>query len=372
MVSSPSSPPGRPRASRAARSRPVAAAVLVAAAACDVGDPIAPSNELPEDPGTIIAAAGSIQNATNLAWSADGSVLTFVTGTGTLAALDLGSGQVAIIDGARDEHAELSAARAGGAVYFLADRSGGRRSAYRLAPGGSAVRLTSRAPGSGPLVPGDGTLVAGGPGDRETAYVVDPDSLYVFDNAKATQRFVTAGCTRIVAFSPTGSRVLCKRPTQGTYGIFALADGALETVALQPSETESLLLRTRWSEDDTIHTLYRTATRFRLRSAATGSAFSLWMPVSFGGVQGTDFQYWSWSADGGRFVFWIHECLKLDRLGGCGFGQSVLYAVDIPGNTGRPVAVVKGEHGAERVAISPDGRRLAFVFENRLHIQVIP
>ena len=96
------------------------------------------------------------------------------------------------------------------------------------------------------------------------------------------------------------------------------------------------------------------------------------MPVFFQGVRETDFGNWSWSADGSRFVFWIHECLKLDRLGGCDFGQSVLYAVDIGRNTGEPVVVVKGTRGADRVAISPDGSRVAFVFVDRLHLQVLP
>lgn len=356
------------------RSRSIVAMLVLAAAAagCDPGDPFTSTNELPENPGAIAAAAGAISAASDLVWSADGKTLTFETEGGVLAALDVGTGRVTTLDGPRDEHAELSAAGAGGALYFLADRTGGRRATYRLASGGAAVRLTDRAPGGGPIVPGDGVLVAGGPGDRETAYVVDPDSLYLFDNTSSVRRFVAAGCARIVAFAPSGDSLLCKRPTQGTFAVFDIATGAAESIALTPSERESILLRTRWTRADSIHSLYRTLTRFRLRSAATGDAFSIWMPVFFGGVRETDFRNWSWSADGSRFVFWIHECLKLDRVGGCDFGQSVLYAVDIEDNTGGPVAVVKGTRGADRVAISPDGTRAAFVFLDRLHLQVLP
>jgi hypothetical protein len=126
------------------------------------------------------------------------------------------------------------------------------------------------------------------------------------------------------------------------------------------------------SSEDSIRSLYRTAARFRVRNVATGEAFSLWTPILFGGVRETDFINWSWSADGRRFVFWIHECLKLNRLAGCELGQSVLYGVDIDGNTGGPVAVVKGIRGGEQVALAPDGTRVAFVFEGRLHLQVLP
>jgi len=349
-----------------------AALLLVAGAAgCDVGDPITSTQELPENPGVIVAGAAAVSSSGGLVWSRDGRVLTFETDAGTLVAVDVTAGLVSTRDGPRDRHEEMSPAAAGGAIHFLADRANGYRSAYRLPEGAGAIRLTDRAPGTQPIIPGDGTLVLGGPEDRQVAFIVEPDSLFVFGVATGDRRFVAPGCTRIVVFSPDGGSVLCKRPAQGSFGLFDLDDGSTATVTLQPGERESQLLHTRWTQGDSLRSLYRTVTRFRIRNVTTGDAFSIWIPFFFEGVRETDFRNWSWSADGAHFVFWVHECLKLDQLGGCSRGQSVLYAVDFDGNTGRPVVVVKGERGAEQVALSPDGKRVAFVFEGRLHLQTI-
>lgn len=341
------------------------------ATGCDVADPFTTTMELAENPGTIVSAASPIPWGAPLAWSADGRRVHFGLEDGTLGAYDILTSQIAVLDGPRDEHAELVSAQAGDAVYFLADRTGDVRSAYRLSAGGDALRITDRAPGSGPISRAHGHLVLGGPDDRLVAYINHPDSLFLYEIETGDRRFIASGCVRAVAFSPDNERVLCKRPAAEAYGVFRLADGSVVDVSLQPAERESLLLRTRWSTEDSIHSLYRTQTRFRLRSTGSGNAYSLWLPLFREGVRATDFINWSWSADGRRFLFWSHECLKLDRVGGCEWGQSVLYAVDLTDNSGRPVAVVKGEEGAAQVAISPDGARVAFVFEGQLHTQII-
>ncbi|MGD8278392.1 MAG: hypothetical protein PVH00_10220 [Gemmatimonadota bacterium] len=354
-------------------SRVAALSLLVGGGGCGVTDPYTSTMELPEDPGAIVAAAGTIAPESGLVWSRDGGQLTFEREDRTLTSLDIESGAITERDGPRDEYDEVSAAFAGDALYFLADRHDGLRAAWRLPAAGPAVRLTDRASGSQPVVPADGTLVLGGPGDALVAFIASPDSLFLFEPATGDRRFIAPDCARAVAFSPQGGRLLCKRSTEGTYGIFDLADGSVSPISLAPSENQSVLLRTRWARGgDTIRSLYRTLSRFRLRNAETGEAHSLWLPIVSGGVREVDFFNWSWSADGRHFVFWIHECLKLDRVGGCERGQSVLYGVDIVDNTGGPVAVVKGTRGGEQVALSPDGTRVAFVFLGRLHLQVLP
>jgi len=353
--------------------RTAALPLLVTVAGCSVTDPYTSTAEFPENPGTVVAAAGTIAATSGLVWSRDGGRLSFEREDHSLASLDIATGTVVERDGPRDEHDEMSPALAGAALYFLADRHDGLRAAWRLPGDGPAVRITDRAPGSHPVAPGDGTLVLGGPDDALVAYIVSPDSLFLFEPATGGHRFVANGCARATAFSADGRRLLCKLPAEGTFGIFDLADGSVAPISLAPSERESQLLRTRWAAaGDTIRSLYRTLARFRLRNAETGTAFSLWLPIVGGGVREVDFLNWSWSADGSRFVFWIHECLKLNRVGGCERGQSVLYGVDIADNTGGPVAVVKGTRGGEQVALSPDGTRAAFVFEGRLHLQVLP
>jgi hypothetical protein len=48
-----------------------------------------------------------------------------------------------------------------------------------------------------------------------------------------------------------------------------------------------------------------------------------------------------------------------------------MYVVDLTTNTGRTVVVAKGARGGEQLALSPDGTVVAYVFDQRVWIQVV-
>jgi hypothetical protein len=350
----------------------LAAALL---AACDVGDPISgPSVERPENLGVELAGSTGVTVASSLFWSPDGTEIYFEAGRPAwLRATVVATGATRVVDGPRDDYIDASAAAGGAAVIFSANRANGRRTTYWLAAAtGQITVLTNRAPGTDVANPSDGALVLGSPAGERAAYIVYPDSLFLFDAQTGDHRFVMFGCIRAIAFSPDGSRLLCRRDAEGDagYGVVTLANGGVGDIVLVPAEV-ALLKLVRWDED-AIRTLYRTTTRFRVRTVEAGNATTIWWPGPGAGFRVLDFINYSWSLDGGRFAFWTHECLRLDRVGNCGYGQSLLHVVDMKSNTGQTVVVAKGTRGGEQVALSPDGRRVAYVFNARIFVQVMP
>jgi hypothetical protein len=164
---------------------------------------------------------------------------------------------------------------------------------------------------------------------------------------------------------------MCRRDAGGDagYGTVALETGEAGELTLLPLEFAMLQI-IRW-DDDAIRTLYRANSRFRIRNIDAGTTLTLWQPGQGVGLRVVDFYNFSWSGDGTRFAFWSHECLRLNRVGNCEYGQSLMHVVDLAENQGRTVVVAKGTRGGEQVALSRDGTRVAYVFNERVWIQVV-
>ncbi len=363
----------RPRAAPrvARRATRLSAALLLAA--CTIDDPtIFGTDERPEDLGTAIAGSDGVTDLSFLRWAPDGVTLYFEAGSpASLRATNVETGQTITVDGPRGDYIDLAFAPDGRTLYFAADLVNGQRTTYVLRSGASAEVLTDRAPGTLVTTPADGYVVLPGPSGEQVAYIVRPDSLYVYETTTATHRFIVADCTRAIAFSPDGGMLLCRGGTaSGPYNRVALATAEASPIDLFPREA-SILKVIRW-EDEAILTLYQTATRFRVRDVSGGATTTIWAPNFGQSYRVMDFINYAWSRDGSRFAFWLHECLRIDRVGACAFGQSVLHSVDMARNTGVEVAVAKGTRGAEQVAISVDRKLVAFVFDRRVWLHAIP
>ncbi|MGH7500837.1 MAG: hypothetical protein ACREL7_03685 [Longimicrobiales bacterium] len=350
------------------------AAVLLATA-CDVRDPVIGSSfEQEEDRGTEVPGSQMVGARSSLFWSADGGSVFFEAGTGTVAlrAVDALTGQVLTLDGPQADYVDPVVTHADGPIYFSTDRQDGRRDTWLRAGGGAApVQLTDRAPGTSVLEQADGRLVLPSPDGATTAFIVSPDSLFVHDVTTGASRFIATQCIRVIVYSPDRARVMCRRDAEGDagFGTVRLADGEVADILLMPRELARIQV-IHW-DDDAIRTVYRTNSRFRIQNVDRDSTGTLWLPGIRSARSVVDFFNYSWSANGARFAFWTHECLQVNRVGTCTFGQSLLHVVELATNQGRTAVVAKGERGGEQIALSPDGTRVAYVFDQRVWIQVV-
>jgi hypothetical protein len=350
-------------------------ATVLLLAACDVAEPvIGTSDERDEDRGTEVAGSQTVGLRSSLFWSADGQSIFFEAGTSTVSLREVnpGSGVVRTLDGPRSDYVDAVPAPSGGSVYFSTDRPDGRRNTWlRPDSDGPPVLLTDRAPGTNVPEQADGRLVLPSPDGDFVAYIVFPDSLFLFDVTTGSRRFVATHCIRAIAYSPDRTRLMCRRDAEGEdgFGTVLLEDGEETDLVLMPREIARIQI-IRW-DDDAIRTIYRTNNRFRVQNVDRDSTRTLWLPGPGSGLRVVDFYNYTWSTNGARFAFWTHECLRVDRVGNCEFGQSLMYVVDLTTNTGRTVVVAKGARGGEQLALSPDGTVVAYVFDQRVWIQVV-
>ncbi len=353
--------------------RRVAALMLTSAlVACDVDDPtLVGPEELPENLGTEIAGSLGVTDRSFLHWSPDGSTVWFEVGSpASLHRVDIATGEVTLVDGPRGDYIDLAFAPDGEGIFFSADLVNGARTTYFLRSGSGPAVLTDRAPGTLVTTPADGVVVLPAPTGTTVAYIVRPDSLFLYDTETREHRYLANDCVRAVVFSPDLESILCRGGTgSGPFQRIRIEDGSVEAIDLLPREA-SILKVIRW-EDDAILTLYQTATRFRVRDVVDGTTTTIWAPGFSRSFRVMDFIYYAWSRDGSRFAFWLHECLRINRVGECSYGQSLLHAVDMAENTGGQVVVAKGTRGGEQVAISPDRTLIAYVFDGRIWLQTI-
>lgn len=345
-----------------------AAAATLLIGACDVDDPYSgPVNELPEQSGVLLAGSDGIQIGAPMLWSADGSELFFETPDGAVRAVAPAATAARQVDAARDR-SDLNATAA--AVYFVADRQGSHASAYRVV-GTQMVRLSDRVPNTTTLGQADGRLVLGRGDDGIAAYIVAPDSLYTYETATGSHAFIVTGCVRVVAFSPNGNELLCRREGSRDNGYARVDLGARTATVMTLLPVAGTLRLPHW-DPVAIRALYTVQDRFRVRNVEDGTATQLWAPLpTTVRPVAIDFLHYAWSADGSRFAFWVHECLQLDRAGNCDRGQSLLYTIHMATNTAKLTAVVKGTRGGEQLALTPDGNAVAYAFNGRIYYQPI-
>jgi hypothetical protein len=340
-----------------------------ALAAC--GDNVTDTGtDLPEDRGSVLQQQVPVEFFTEIAWSVDGSEVYFESPGPPvgLYAAPLAGGAPREIDSGRDAYFDITASPAGDAVYFTSDQNGSTRSSYRLPlGGGDAVELTNRAPISLAQFRADGKVVLPSPSGATVVYTVSPDSVYTYGVASGTRTFIARGCERIVTFSPSGAEVLCVNAAggSGTYRTLNLATGAIVDTQVLPV-TEGIPMAVHWGASG-IRALYQPAFG-GLSFWANGGRTDFFELPDRGGLL-LDPRNSSWSQDGDRIAFWVHECLRRRGLNTCELGQSILYIGEVAADRSGYVAVAQGEVSGQFIALSPSATRVAYTFEDRIYHQ---
>jgi Tol biopolymer transport system component len=346
----------------------VAAALLLA---CKTEGPTATGiNELPQNLGTEIATSIGANVLAELAWSANGSEIYFQTdeSQGQLAAASL-NGATRILAGPRDGYYDVVTSSDAAAVYFAADRLSGVRSVYRLAlADGSLETLTTHGSGTVAAAPADGRLAQPSPDGTRVAFAALPDSVFVQEAATGTRTFVGTGCERIVDWSPDQTTLLCQtgRAGTGVYRTLDIATGLSAVTSIVPLNQGAMQL-IDWQGTGVWASYINFAGIYAWNPQAQAGVPLL----ALSGVPGTaiDPRNADWTRDGSKIAYWVHQCLVRRGLGTCEKGQSLLYVSDLVANRTGMIAVAKGTQGGQYLALSPDGSRVAFLFNGRIYWQ---
>lgn len=346
---------------------PAAAALLLAGC---ISEPTNPAIELPEDRGTLLQAGEPIGTFAEFTWSADGTEILFQPDVGDpqLKAMSIAGGAPRVLDGPRDEYMDLSAG-IDGSIYFVADATAQtRRTAYRIEPGGGNPQSLGRVAVGRATTPAVGALVLPSPRTGEIAYVAAPDTVYLIENGQ--HRIVRIGCERIVTFSPDGGQLLCRTGSTlaGLHTRVDLATGAAADVTLL-NPNQGIPQMVHWAEDG-LKVFYYDFGGYYIRDVTTGTSELIWSIPPAGVV--LDYQNSAWAGDGSRVAFWVHSCLDRTNVGSCRRGQSALHVVGVANRRDSRVAVAAGNIGGQHVAFSPDGTRVAYVFEKEIYWVPVP
>lgn len=344
-----------------------AAAALLAAC---VGEPTNPAIELPENRGTLLQAGEPIGTFAEFTWSADGTEILYQPDVGDpqLKAASIAGGAPRVLDGPRDEYIDLSTGP-DGFIYFVADADANtRRTAYRLAPEGGTPLSIGKVGVGRAARPAVGSLVLPSPVPGVSAYVAAPDTVYIVENGQ--HRVIRIGCERIITFSPDGDELLCRTGSSiaGFHTRVVIATGEAEdVVVLNPNQGSPQMIY--WAADG-IKVFYYDFGGYFIRDVETGESQQIWPLPPAAAV--LDFQNSAWTTDGSHVAFWVHSCLDRTNVGACRRGQSALHIVDLETRQDHLVAVAAGRTGGQHIAFSPDGARVAYVFEKEIFWVPVP
>jgi len=328
---------------------------------------------LPENRGTQVqTGAAPVSPFSPLAWSPDGSEIFFQTDStpGRLMAASL-TGTVRQLDGPRDAYLDVAVSADGASLYFAADLRQGRRSVYRLPlPAGTAQVVTAQSSGVLASFQSDGWLALPAPAGSAVAYTALPDSIKLLIPETGERRFLAQGCERIVAFSPDGLRILCQTGGggAGAYSVVDVPSRVIQQVLILPvQDTRALFVN--WNASG-VRVVYETPIGLALWDVTRQASTVNWsLPLRAGLV--LDRQNGDWSNDGTRVGIWLHECLRTQGLSRCLEGQSLLYVLDPSNGRSALAAVARGAEGATTMAFSPDGTRVAYIFDGKIYYQAV-
>jgi hypothetical protein len=367
------------------------------ALSCEKDAPLGPDQQgprLPQDRGVALTTADEVSWDSHLIWSRDGreifyqqSALWTVEGQArpaTIKAVDVSNKTTRTVDARYHAHYGLTLSADGTRLYFAArgdssdvDLGFGLYSVS--VDGEDPVLLARPAPPRVPLSPDNIHVAYSG------------DSLFVH-NVDDDQRLFLATSAEPQAFSPDGRRLLFTDwdpnwvpggPSEYTDLIFDLDTGEKEPVSLGPTRSGRRLLTViqlkavRWDVSG-IRVLYRRGpSEFFIydvsRGAETRLAFELREGESGIGFVGF---VEAWSEDGSKLAFWSSVCLQSSGslFGACSKVEHHLHVTDADGRGDTIVAVayVGGNVWNGRAAFAPDGKRIAYIFGDRIYMQEIP
>lgn len=330
----------------------------------------APDRELPERRGTQVSEADGVDPRAAFAWSADGSAIYYRSSSpAALTVVDVAPGAPIALASADSAYRDIRTSPDGRTLYFVADTGAAAIPvAFRLPPGDGAPVALGRTNDTEAERTADGWAVLPTPRPDTAALIVDPDSV-VLDGPEL-RAFVADGCERLVVFSPDGGRVLCLRNPGATaqYRILDLDGGTLSSITLTAADDEQPLA-VAWTAGGILAFVLGNA-GFGVYDVTAGTTTTV--APRPGSAYIADATHAALSTDGRYGAYWVHTCVDPGASGECARGQSVLHAVDLITLDDRVAAVATGTSAGNRIAFSPDGSQLAYVFEGTLYRAPLP
>jgi len=349
--------------------------VLAAAGGCGA--------EVEEDRGPALSPAGTVAYMPN--WSADGTEIYFVrpgdVSTGVVPALAAVSmtGDVRVVDEGKEQYSSL-AVSPDGTVYYADGSSrrlfstsateplpialGPRTDAVAISQDGARIAYYGRNDNPDVIY---GQLKLFTPADGKVVTMSD---------AQPSGSGVASDNDRVLAFSPAADQLFylagaSERSTGGGSGlVFDLATGAATTktwdLGYNPLvDWDAAGLRLAAAGPDGRYEVVNLDTAERVR-----------LPAASNPEQLTDI----WSPDGGRIAYWTTACLESCGLFSCCAGktQHELLMADVTTGQVRRIAAA-GDltipnglawiYGG--ISFSPDGTRIAYAIDGRIHVRDI-
>jgi hypothetical protein len=336
--------------------------VAVLVSACGeigvVPDPPADLQPLEEKHGTRLTPASSKMP---IEWSAANKLAFIRPGHAVAAVRNMGNGAlrklpIATPDsflGVQMQHIGLGE----GGQVFVSENTALGVFVYRYSTDSAADLLTTRGARTNEI--SIASYPARGLPLGDVAYV-HRDTLYVKRGTAAAAR-IADGCKALVALSPDGGEAVCVSG-DGSMRRVSLTTGAITPV---PIPSGAQILEVIWNVAG-LHFLTKISTVYSL-VRPDGSLLSAPPPTK------THFPYGDVvvSRDASKIAYWAFYCAKPGGFEACSKGQRLLYVANLATGLADWVAVhsdgdARSYNGA--LAFSPDGTRIAYVFDDELYV----
>ncbi|MGQ0703043.1 MAG: hypothetical protein ACT4PM_07935 [Gemmatimonadales bacterium] len=321
-----------------------------------------PDESFPEIHGRLIGpAAGS--GSVKVRWSADGSLVTFVSSDYSAAyAWEVSTGVSRL----------LYQAPQGGQIFDVQFTSDGEDFYTLSGPGffvrrhqtsGETVETYSYSGNFSPVL-GSALLIAP---SQPTAAFVAGGRLYLIRRG-AEPVVWGEGCDGLMAFSPDESEVVCVTSPSVPRNLVIFPGPSMLNL---PAEATTWPVSVRWDETG-IRILYwkvGSPVQLRLYQGSTGASATL---ATLGALEFANYVF-SWVREGTRVAYWTTYCAQTSGLFSCDKVQALLYVLDVESGMVRRVAVHTLErHAGRGLALSPDGSTLAYVVGGSLYVLEVP
>ena len=289
-------------------------------------------------------------------WAPDGMSLYYLTQSHVATRLNVETGAKNILTTVSppSQILEVEAGASGSEWYTLEVELPANRVILRHHSEGAATMITDRALSN----VGGSSMRRAANGDL--AYIVRPDSVFVWRSSTRQSHFLAAACSGLSSVAPAGDGVICF-PSQTTGGL-----GLVRVTAGTPptsfQSADGLTRDAAWTAAG-IHLVFSTAFSFRYEKYLD--------PASK--FQTPEYRYpedLSWQAvlapDGRSFAFANSWCARSGGLFSCDLTQTLFYVSDVTTRSTRRIGVHTGYN--PKLALSPDGSRLAYVMDGNLYI----
>lgn len=345
------------------------------------GDATGPKQYLwPEDRGTALTPAGD-QVRRPLAWSMDGGEIFFHCPDG-IKAVEISTGSIRVVDDRHSWYWGLTPSTDGERVYFAARDGDNPIGLYSVSTDGAQSELLE----SNLDYLYDSPPLAVSPDDVHIAYRAHDYSLFLHNVTDHATVVVDTGIA--LTFSSDGADLLYGCSNWPGFG--GAPPCATFTYNLDTQQSEHVfdadhhIEMLRW-DTDAIRVLLRDFDGLTVWDVTHDVATELNISMQSDELLGYNY---AWSFDGSMIAVWTGRCLERNSSLDCVKSESRLHAVDADGRGDSVVAVVHSSVGGAAlasgypgycagyfcgyIAFSPDGRRVAYIRDERIYMQDLP